>query len=232
MDSALRGLVLDDPVAWARRHGVEVVDYAALRGPKITPRKWLEAVAAIDGRTHRDGAALVDAILRRAGLSAYANVTISTLTPYARAVLAVAESAVTISGKPDRKVVVPEPPLPWPQRHELRRVAAELLAGSNVVLHAREAGELAPLLPREAIENGSGTSLAAATGKRAILVRVYGTGEPYETFRAAVEALGVTIAGGPIAHVLTAPAGVGPREVLGAAYDAGLDVLEVREAMV
>lgn len=39
------------------------------------------------------------------------------------------------------------------------------------------------------------------------------------------------MAGGPIAHVLTAPESIGAREVLAAAYDAGIDVLEVRETL-
>lgn len=229
---ALSGLVVDDPVAWARRRGAELVDYAALRGPRVTPRAWLETVAAIDGRSKRDGAALVDAILRRAGLSAHAKVAISSLGPFARAALAVAESAVAIARAPDKhEVVVPEPPLAWPHRHDLRRLAIELLAGANVFLHAHDAAELAPLVERESIVDAAGRALAPHEGRRAIIVRVYGWGEPYDAFRQALDALGVTVAGGPIAHVLTAPESIGAREVLAAAFDAGLDVLEVREAM-
>jgi hypothetical protein len=230
---ALSGLVVDDPVAWARKRGAELVDFAAPRGPRMTSRAWLETVAAIDDRRKRDGAALVDAIVRRAGLSAFANVAISSLAPFARAALAVAETAVAIARAPEKyDVVVPEPPIAWPHRHDLRRVAVELLAGANVFLHARDAAELAPLIDRAAIVDGAGRALAPSGGQRALIVRVYGWGEPYDAFRKALDALGVTVAGGPIAHVLTAPEAVGAREVLAAAFDAGLDVLEVREAML
>jgi len=228
----LSGLVVDDPVAWARRHGAELVDFAAPRGPRLSSRAWLETVAAIEGRSKRDGAALVDAIVRRAGLSAFANGAISSLTPFARASLAIAETAVAIAAAPDKhEVVVPEPPIPWPHRHDLRRIAIELLSGANVRLHARDAAELAPLMERAAIVDGAGRALAPETGQRAIIARVYGWGEPYDAFRKALEELGVTVAGGPIAHVLTAPEAIGAREILVAAFDAGLDVLEVREAM-
>ncbi len=228
----LSGLVLDDPVAWARGRGAELVDFTAPRGPRMTPRAWLEAVAAIDGRGRREGAALADAILRRAGLSAYANATNSTLGPLARAALAIAETSVAIARAPEKHdVVVPEPPLAWPHRHEVRKLATELLAGANVFLHARDAAELAPLVDRASIVDAAGRALAPSAGHRAIVVRVYGWGEPYDAFRKALDALGVKVAGGPIAHVLTAPESIGAREVLAAAYDAGIDVLEVRETL-
>lgn len=230
---ALSGLVVDDPVAWAARNRAELVDFAASRGPRMTPRAWLETVAAIDSRGRRDGAALVDVTLRRAGLSAYAKLPISSLGPFARAALAIAETSVSIARAPEKcDVVVPEPPLAWPQRHDVRRIAIELLAGANVFLHARDAAELAPIVERSAILDGAGRALAASTGKRAIVVRVYGWGEPYDAFRKALEELGVTITGGPVSHVVTAPDPIGTREVLAAAFDAGLDVLEVREAMI
>ena len=203
---AVSGLVVDDPIAWAKRRGAEIVEFAAPRGPRLTARAWLETVAAIDDRSKRDGAALVDAILRRAGLSAYAKVAISSLGPASRVALAIAETAVAIARAPEKHdVVVPEPPIPWPQRHEVRRLALELLAGANVFLHARDAAELAPLMERSAIVDSGGRALAPAAGQRAIVVRVYGWGEPYDAFRKALDELGVTVAGGPIAHVLTAP---------------------------
>jgi hypothetical protein len=225
----LRGLVSEDPVAWARRRGAELVEFGASRGARMTPRAWLATAAAIDGRSRRDAAALVDAVLRRAGLSSLANAQISGLPSFGRAALAVAEIAVAIARAPsEHEVVVPEPPLPWPHRHELRRLATELLSGATVILHARNVGELADLVPRESIiDTATG---AAHEGPRSVLVRVYGWGEPYETFRRALDERGVTIAGGPIAHVLSVPEGFGAREVLALAFDAGLDVLEVRAA--
>lgn len=223
----LRGLVGEDVAAWASRNGAAVVDFHALRGPRMTARAWLEAVASIDGRSKRDGAALADTILRRSGLAAFATAPFSALHPHARAAVAIAEQAVAAAGLADVTIVVPEPPLPWPQRHELRRLALEVLAGANIVLHARDAAELAPLMPRESIAE-AGVALQSKEGERAIVVRVFGSGEPYASFRAALEALGATISGGPIAHVLTAPVAVTPREVLAAAFDAGIDVLEVR----
>jgi hypothetical protein len=223
----LSGLVGEDAVAWASRHGASLVDFSATRGARMTPRGWLEAVASMDGRGKRDGAALADTMLRKSGLAAYANAPFSSLNPYSRAAVAVAEQAVALSGVAGATVVLPEPPLPWPERHELRRLAIELLAGSKVVIHARDAAELAPLMPRDSIVE-AGVALQNREGERSMILRVYGWGEPYEALRAALEALDVKIAGGPIAHVLTAPTAITPREVLAAAFDAGIDVLEVR----
>ena len=226
----LRGLTGDDFAGWARRNDAELVDFHAIRGSRMTARVWLETVASIDGRSKRDGFAVVDAILRRSGLAAFATAPFTSLTPFARVSIAVAECAVGIAGQTGARVVLPEPPLPWPHRHELRRMAIELLANADLWIHACDAAELAPLMPRESITDASGVSLAAADGQRAIVLRVYGSGEPYLAFREALEGLGVSVAGGPIAHVLSTPPGVTPREVLALAFDAGIDVLEVREA--
>jgi hypothetical protein len=87
------------------------------------------------------------------------------------------------------------------------------------------------LMARDSIVNAAGVSLAPAEGQRAFVLRVYGWGEPYTTLRTSLEALGITIGGGPIAHVLSVPSNVTAREILGAAFDAGIDVLEVREAI-
>lgn len=228
----LRGLIGEDCAAWARRNDAELVDFHATRGSRMTARLWLETVASIDGRSKREGAAVVDAVLRRAGLAAFAAAPFSSLTPLARTALAVAECAVGVAGHAAPRVVLPEPPLPWPQRHELRRMAIEVLSEAELWIHARDAAELAPLMPRASISDVSGVSLAPAEGQRTIVVRVYGSGEPYAAFRGALEALGITIAGGPIAHVLSAPPGITPREVLAAAFEAEIDVLEVREATV
>ena len=226
--AGVHGLLAEDPVAWARGKNAELVDFHAARGGRLTPSAWLEAVAAIEGRPPRDAAALVDAVLRRSGLSSLSKSSIAGLPPFARAALAVAEVAIAIAGAaepPD--VVVPEPPLSAPHRHELRRLACELLRGATVWLHARDAQELAALLPREAILDAAAG--VRHPGTRAVLVRVYGWGEPYEAFRKGLDHAGVVIGGGPIAHVLTVPDGFGPREVLALAFEAGLDVLEVRE---
>lgn len=227
----LRGLIGDDCVGFARRNEAELIDFQALRGPRMNARVWLETVASMDGRSKREGAALADAVLRRAGLSAFAAAPFSSLTAFARAAVAVAECAVAVAGRTDARVVLPEPPLPWPLRHELRRVAAELFTDATVWIHARDGAELAPLMARDSIVNSSGISLAPGPGRRSIVVRVYGSGEPYTAFAAALEGLGVAIAGGPVAHVLSAPESVTPRDVLAAAFDAGLDVLEVREVI-
>lgn len=225
--SNVRGLLAEDPATWARQNGALVVDFGATRGARMTPRAWLETVAAIDGRPHRESVALVDAVLRRAGLSSLANGAIGVLPAFGRAALAVAEVAVAVTGRA-QEVLVPEPPLPWPHRHELRRLALELLAGTPVVLHTRDPMELTSLVARDAVIDVAVG--AAHPAGPSVLVRVYGWGEPYEAFKRGLDERGVTITGGPIAHVLTGPDGFGPREALAIAYEAGLDVLEVREA--
>jgi hypothetical protein len=225
--SGPKGIVVDDPAAFAKRNQADIVAFAATRSSKLGPKAWLAAASAMEGRSARETDALVDAILRRAGLSAYAVTPITSQPPLAKAALAIAEIAV---GAP-KMVVVPEPPLAWPQRHEVRRLAVTLLASATVVLHAREAWELAALVAPHEVTDGDGRALGDASGLRSIVARTYGAGEAYEAFRAALEGAGVRIEGGPIAHVLSVPAGFGVREVLAAAHDAGLDLLEVRDAL-
>ncbi len=228
--SQVSGVVVDDVVAFARRRNAELVPFGAADKSRLTPRVFLETVAAIDRRSRRDAAALVDSTLRRSGLSPSASTAIASLSPHARAALAIAETAVAIARDPSSfEVVVPEPPLPWPQRHELRRLALYVLGGARVVLHARDASELASLVEHASIVDGGGHVLTAPAGGRSIVVRVYGAGEPYRAFREKLEARGVVVRGGPIAHLLEAPAGFGPRDVLAAAYETDLDVLEVRD---
>ncbi len=230
---ALRGLIAEDPADWARRHGAELVAFDAPRGDRVAVRAWLLATAAIEGRSGREAEALVDAVLRKAGLEPWARATMAQLAPLARASVAVAEIAVAIAGREASvQVVVPSPPLAWPERHELRRLATWLLAGASVTLHAFDAVELAPLVPREAIVDAAGRALWPADGRRVILARVYAWGEAYDAFRKALDERGVRVEGGPVAHVLDAPASVTARDVLAAAYDAEVDVLEVREALL
>jgi hypothetical protein len=224
----VKGIVVDDPAAFAERHRAEIVAFSAPRSPKLGPQAWLSAASAMEGRGARETAALVDAILRRAGLSAYAMTPISSLPPLQRAALAIAEIAVA---SPNTMVVVPEPPLAWPQRHEVRRLAVTQLASATVVLHAREAWELAALVKPHDVTDGDGRALGDASGLRAIVARTYGEGAAYEAFRTSLEEAGVRVEGGPIAHVLAVPTNFGVREVLAAAHDAGLDVLEVRDAL-
>lgn len=224
----MKGIVVDDPAAFAKRNGADVVAFGATRSPKLGPKAWLTAASAMEGRGARESDALVDAILRRAGLSTYAVTPITSLPPLAKAALAIAEIAVTA---PTSMVVVPEPPIAWPQRHEVRRLAVTLLASATVVLHAREAWELAALVAPHEVTDGEGHALGDASGQRSIVARTYGGGEAYDAFRAALEGAGVRVEGGPIAHVLAVPAGFGVREVLAAAHDAGLDLLEVRDAL-
>lgn len=225
------GLIADDPRAYASAHGAVLVDFAAPREARTDVRSWLEAAAAIEGCSAREARALVDAILSKAGLAATAGAPVSALSPVLRAVLAIAEAAILAHRHPGSlTVVVPEPPVAWPTRNEIRRLATTLCAGCEVVLHAREAFELVPLVGVDFVVDESGGSIAPPAGMRSIHTRVFGAGEALEGWRAALEKLGVQIAGGPIAHVLAAPEGVGPREILAAAHEAGLDVLEVRDA--
>ncbi len=227
----LIGLVTDDARTYAANRRAELVAFEAERGPRMTTREWLRTVAAIEGRTGQEASALADAVLARAGLGPGAPQTIGALHAQQLAALALAETAVIIAKEPAAfVVVVPQPPIPWPYRNEIRRLAASMLAGAEVVLHAYAAWELLPLVEHDFIVNASGGAIAAPPGHRTVMARVYGTGAPYEAWRAALEATGVLVAGGPIAHVLAVPEGMGPREVLAAAHDAGLDVLEVREA--
>lgn len=225
------GMVADDPRAYASAHDAVLVDFAAPRQARTTVRAWLEAAAAIEGCTARQTRALVEAIVSKSGLAPYAGSPVLSLPLDARAVLAVAEAALVAHRRPGEVVVVvPEPPLPFPARNELRRLAAMLCAQCEVVLHAREAAELVPIVGVDFVVDDSGGSIAPPSGMRSIHTRVFGVGEPYEAWRKKLQELGVEIAGGPIAHVLAAPEGVGPREILAAAHDAGLDVLEVRDA--
>ncbi|MGZ3448083.1 MAG: hypothetical protein ACXVEF_00705 [Polyangiales bacterium] len=227
---SVKGLVVDDPAGWARRNQAEIVAFAAPRSAKLGPRAWLAAASAMEGRSARETDALVDAILRRAGLSAYGQTPMTSLPPLQRAALAIAEVAVSVAAR-DATVVVPEPPVAWPQRHEVRRLAVTLLSTTKIVLHAREAWELAALVEPHEVTDGEGRALGDASGLRAIVARTYGEGEAYEAFRRALDDAGVRVEGGPIAHVLAVPSGFGVREVLAAAHDAGLDVLEVRDAL-
>ena len=230
-DGRVLGLVADDPRAYASAHGALLVDFDAPREARTDVRSWLEAAAAIEGYSAREGKALVDAIVTKAGLVAVASGWVSALGPPARAVLAVAEAAVVAHRHGGEiTVVVPEPPIAFPARNELRRLAASLCAGCEVVLHAREAFELVPIVGVDFVVDESGGSIAPPVGMRSIHARVFGAGEAYEGWRAALTKLGVHIAGGPITHVLAAPEGVGPRQILAAAHEAGLDVLEVRDA--
>jgi hypothetical protein len=61
-----------------------------------------------------------------------------------------------------------------------------------------------------------------------MLLRATGTGEAIARLRERLEVLGFDVIGGPLAHRLVGPADLGPRDVLAAAYDAEVDVLEVR----
>jgi hypothetical protein len=225
------GLVADDPRAYASAHGAVLVDFGATREARTDVKSWLEAAAAIEGYAPREAKALVEVIVAKSGLGPFVTGWVSALTPPARVVLALAEAAVIAHRHgAEITVVVPEPPIAWPQRNEVRRLAVSLFAGCEVVLHAREAFELVPIVGVDFVVDESGGSIAPPTGMRSIHTRVFGAGEAYEAWRAALGELGVQIAGGPIAHVLAAPEGVGPREILAAAHKAGLDVLEVRDA--
>jgi hypothetical protein len=224
------GLVADDPVAWAQARDAVLVSFDAPRGARVETRMWLETAAAIEGKSRAAARAIADDLLQVAGLLPPTPSMIGSLGPAHRVALAIAEAAVQVRcAEGEITVLVPEPPLAWPLRTELRRLATRLLAGAEVVLHAREAWELTPLVPVEFIVGADGLSFVPPPGARSIVTRVFGVGEPYVAWRAALETLGVQIAGGPIAHMLSVPNGIGPRHVLAAAYEAGLDVLEVRD---
>jgi hypothetical protein len=224
------GLVVDDPVAWAEARSAVLVSFDAPRGGRVDTRTWLETAAAIEGKSRSEARALAEDLSQVAGLLPPTPPMIGSLGVTHRASLAIAEAAVQVRCA-DRElmVVVPEPPVAWPLRTDLRRLATRLLAGAEVVLHAREAWELTPLVAVEFIVGADGLSFVPPPGARSIVTRVFGVGEPYAAWRTALEALGVQIAGGPIAHMLSVPDGIGPRHVLAAAYEAGLDVLEVRD---
>lgn len=230
MEGRVLGLIADDPRTYASTHGALVIDFHAPREARTSVRSWLESTAAIEGCSPRESHALVDATLAKSGLSAVASNAVSSLPAYMRALLALCEAAIVAHRNADLVVVVPEPPIPWPTRGDLRRLATTLLAGCEVVLHAREAFELVPLVGADFVVDESGGSIAPPAGTRSILTRVFGVGDAYEGWRKALDELGVQIAGGPIAHVLAAPTGVGTREILAAAHRAGLDVLECRDA--
>ncbi len=235
-ETAVLGLVADDPLAYARARGALCVAYDVTRAPLLTPRAWLAQVASIEGRSSDDADGLADALTREAGLlPPGAGANLASLDAWHRTLLSLAEAAVQARARPcvngsfEITVVVPEPPLAWPVRTDARRAAVRLLAGTEVILHAREAWELAPHVERDFIVGESGASFVPPDGSRSLLTRVYGSGEPYRAFREALDSLGVEVQGGPIAHVLCVPKGVGPREVLAAAYGVGLDILEVRD---
>lgn len=224
------GLVAESARAYADRRGALEIAFDAPRGGAMRAREWLESAASIEGCSPDETRALCDTLGRQLGLPPGSTALVTALPQPQRLALALAEGAIATWAQRLPLVVVPAPPLPWPTRHELRRLALELFAGVEVVLHARDAWELAPLVPREALVDEHDRALAEAQG-RAIVTRVYGSGEPYAAWLAALDALGVSVEGGPIAHVLRAPDGVGVREVLAAAYDAELDLLEIRELL-
>ncbi|GAC1352829.1 MAG: hypothetical protein NVS3B20_09790 [Polyangiales bacterium] len=228
------GLVADDVREYAQLQAgsrPEIVAFDAPRGPRVSPRAWLETVAAIAGCNRREVTSVADAIFHRAGFGASTPTMIGFLDPAQRAALAIAEVAVAIAHDPaSAMVIVPQPPLPMPYRNDLRRLSTMLLDGAEVVLHALAAWELLPLMDPEFIINASGESIAPPDGSRTLLLRVFGRGEPYRAFRSSLEAKGVLFAGGPIAHVLAAPKAIGPSEVLAAAFEAQIDLLEVRDA--
>ena len=224
------GLIADDPRVYAEAHDAWMVDLVAMRGVRIAVRTWLRTAAALEGYSPREGNALVEALLAKSGLLPAALSTVDTLGVNGRALVALAEAALLAHRASFAvTIVVPEPPIGWPARAELRRAAMALLAGAEVVLHAREAWELVPLVGADFIVDQTGGAIVPPAGARSILTRVFGTGTSYESWLAALQAMGVQAAGGPIAHILAAPSGVGPREILGAAHRAGLDVLEVRD---
>jgi hypothetical protein len=214
-----RGLVAEEPSAWARAHGADLVSFDAPRDGAISVTSWLDAACAIAGRSRPR--AFVGALLRQAGLSLRARTAVAALAAHERVALALAEAAaLRVEG---RAIVVPEPPLPWPLRHESRRLALSLLAGAGeVILHARRGWEIAGLVSAIELDGGG------AASARSIVLRVYGGAAPYAAFREKLEALGVEVQGGPIAHVLETPEGISVREILAAASAADLDVLEIR----
>lgn len=224
------GLVADSAVAYVERRGAFAITFDAPRGGAMRLREWLETVAAIEGCTPAEARALCDTLLRQLSLPTALTPLVSSLPATHLTAVALAEGAIATWAQRLPLVVVPAPPLPWPARNDLRKLAMELFAGVEVVLHAREAWELAHLVPREALVDEGDRPLVPERG-HAIVTRVYGSGEPYAAWLTAIEALGVTVDGGPIAHVLRAPDGVGVREILAAAYDAELDLLEIRELL-
>ncbi len=229
MDRRVRGLLGGDPIGYARAHGAEVVLFEAERGGTAKVRDHVRAALAMEG--HTDGLTLaVETLLRRARLANVADTRLELLTPLARYSVALVEVAAGAVFEPLRvPVVVPEPPLPWPIRHELRLVALSLFGAGDVVLHAYELEELLPLMKEDAIETMDGLRATAGDGNT-LLVRLFATGAPYEAFVAALKASRVKLEGGPIAHRLEVPYGFTARDVLAIAHETEVDVLEVRPA--
>ncbi|MBK7397497.1 MAG: hypothetical protein IPJ34_14685 [Myxococcales bacterium] len=229
MERRMRGLVGGDPIAYAHAHGAEVVDFAAERQGQLSVYDHVRATLAMEPGAKGIGAA-TDVLLRRARMQHLAKTRVDLLTHPARLALALVEVAAGSAFAPrTTPVVVPEPPLPWPARHELRLVAMTLLGGGEVILHATEMAELLPLVPEGAIETTEGLR-ATAGESNTLLVRVFATGAPYEAFRAALDARKVKVEGGPIAHRLSVPYGFTARDVLAIAFETEVDVLEVRPA--
>lgn len=225
----MRGLLGGDPVAWARTHGAELVDFGADRAGTATLRDHVRATLAMEQGAAGIGA-MADQLLRRARLGHLAGTRVDRLSAPARVVLALVEAAAGAAFAPRaHAVVVPEPPIPWPARHEVRLAAMQLLRG-DLVLHATDLSELLPLVPPDAIETTDGVRATAADPRGVLVVRVFAVGAPYEAFCAALRARGVRIEGGPVAHRLEGPVGFSARDVLAVAHETDVDVLEVRPA--
>jgi hypothetical protein len=222
------GLLAEDPAAYARAHDAVLVDFVAPRSDRMSAREWLETTAAIEGCTPREATAITDTLLGQIGAPQGKSAGMGALSPMHRAGIALAEAAVVAWAHHVSLVVVPSPPVPWPARNDVRRLALAMLAGIDVALHAREAWELLPLVPHHALIDARGEPVAKKHDGRAFVTRVYGSGDPYAAWRTALEARGVAIEGGPISHVLRVPEGVGAREILADAFETGVDVLEVR----
>ena len=222
----ISGLVRAEPHVHAARIGATVVDFDAHRGDPLTPRRWLETVVAFDGASQEGCRQVARMTLERSGLNALADLPLSRLSPFQRASLAIAEVAARSIARV-ASVVVPAPPFPLPARTDLRRLAVALLNGRDVVLHADDPSELSPLLGRAAIVDGEGRSAVVRAGVQTFAMRVWATPEPYLAWRAAVEALGATLEGGPVAHLLSLPEGTHAHMLLAAAHVHDVDVLEM-----
>ena len=143
----LVGLVADTARAYVERRAAFAIVFDAPRGGSMRVRDWLETVAAIDGCSPVEARALCDTLLRQLSLPLATTPLVSSLPATHLTAVALAEGAIAAWAQRLPLVVVPAPPLPWPARNDLRKLATELFAGVEVVLHAREAWELAHLVP-------------------------------------------------------------------------------------
>lgn len=221
-----RGLVRADPTTHARASGAMIVRFDALRAAPLTPRRWLETVAAFDGASSQGCRDVAARLLDRAGLQTLADRPLDALSAFQRCSLAIAEVAArSIGAVPS--VVVPSPPMPLPARRDLRVLAIALLHGRDVVLAADDASELSGLVAPDAIVDGDDRAIAAAEGASTVAMRVWAPDAAFSAWIEAISSAGAKVEGAAHACLIRLPATLTPSALLAAAHDHDVDVLEL-----